>query len=154
MDNERKEINILQVNVQSIFKHKEEIHRTLIGGSYAAALISETWTKQEDEQSKKYCISGYNKVLTSRHDGYGGAAIYIHKDYGFQTLTIPPTSHGSQCAAIYVPLLKLVLAAVYSAPSIPLQDFRQDLNLILTELARFPKVIVGGDFNCHHTQWH
>lgn len=103
----KKEIKIMQVNIQSVSKHKEELQRTLATGQYTAALVSETWTKADRETSKQYNISGFNKVLKSRHDGYGGAAIYLHRDFGFQTIDMPATSDGSQCVAIYVPILKL-----------------------------------------------
>lgn len=153
MDSRKKGIKIIQCNIQSVSKHKEELQRTLMTGSYTAAFLSETWSKPENENSRMYNISGYNRVLNSRHDGYGGAAIYIHKDYGFQHISIPLTSDGTQSVAIYVPILKIVFAAVYFSPSIPLNDLQQDINLILTALAKFPKVIFGGDFNCHHTLW-
>lgn len=52
-------IKIIQCNIQSLRKHKEELQRVLIGEEYSVALLQETWTQELHENSSRYRISGF-----------------------------------------------------------------------------------------------
>ena len=62
------EFKLMQCNIQSLYKHKDELLRMLTLGDYAAAFVSETWTDSGLENTSKYDITGYHKFLKSRHD--------------------------------------------------------------------------------------
>ena len=45
-------LKLLQLNIQSLDKNKDELARTLIKDKYDVAFVSESWTKIEYEKLK------------------------------------------------------------------------------------------------------
>lgn len=146
-------MKILQSNVQSFRKNKEEISRILNQENYEVAILTETWYKFEEETTRAYNISGYHKVLHSRADGYGGVGIYIRNHYNYQQIQISSQSEQIQIAAVKILRTNTVIAGIYVAPSVTTNEFEADLHAILMQLSMYPKVIFGGDVNCHHIAW-
>lgn len=146
-------MKILQSNVQSFRKNKEEISRLLSRDNYDVAILSETWSKIEEESSRAYNLSGYHKVLNSRADGYGGIGIYIRNHLNFQQIQIRSQADLIQVAAVKILRTNTVVAGIYVAPSITTNQFEAELHAIVMQLNRYPKVIFGGDVNCHHFAW-
>lgn len=146
-------MKILQSNVQSFRKNKEEIYRIVSQENYDVAILTETWYKVEEETTRAYNLSGYHKVLQSRADGYGGTGIYIRNHYNYQQLQIRCRSEQIQIAAVKILRTNTVVAGIYVAPSITTNDFDTDMQSILMQLSTYPKVIFGGDVNCHHFAW-
>lgn len=143
----------MQCNIQSVAKNKDELQRTLLDKSYAAAFLSETWTQTSLEGTNKYNITGYNKFLKSRNDNYGGSAIYLRQDLAYVEIDTPPTSEFIQLVMVRLICLDLVMVSVYIAPQIPNNLLETDLKSIFHCLANFTKVVIGGDFNAHSSVW-
>lgn len=147
------EFKLLQCNIQSLSKHKDELNRILITDNYSAAFVSETWTNQTFEHTSKYNIYRYHKFLHSRNDHYGGSAIFLHQDFSYSNINLPSVSELTQVIAIRVVSLDIVLVSIYIAPSITKPNLIADLKNIFSALRSHKKVILGGDFNAHHQEW-
>lgn len=146
-------MKFLQYNIQSLQKNKQELHRVLLDSKYDVALLTETWTKPGEEGDKKYLISQYHSVLKSRMDGYGGAGILLKRSYNYINLDLRLQSNMIQCVAIRIPSKNLVIASVYAPPSVTAPELESDLNSLTLQLQAFRRVIISGDFNCHHILW-
>lgn len=146
-------IKIIQCNIQSLKKHREELQRVLIGEDYSVALLQETWTQELYETSTCYKISGYHSVFDSREDGYGGSAIFIKNSFNYRKVVIDNLSGNSQAVAIAIPKSQIVVVSVYLAPSVTAEDFEEDITKIFESLRNYRKVIIGGDWNAHHIAW-
>ncbi|XP_055528054.1 uncharacterized protein LOC129720591 [Wyeomyia smithii] len=144
---------LLQCNIQSLVKNKEELQHVLMVGDYSAALISETWTKLELESTSKYNISRYHRFLKSRFDNYGGCAIFLKDSLGYTTINLPSTSNSMQTVAIKVCSWNMVLVSIYVAPSITNTEFETDISNLFYFLKQFSRVLIAGDLNCHHITW-
>ena len=144
---------ILQCNVQSVFKNKDEISRVLQQGNCVAAILSETWTALEMEDSKKYNIPKYHRILQSREDGYGGVAIYLRNDLGYLPIQLPTLNKYTQAVAIRVLRLNIIIVSVYFSPSLTASQFEDDVLKILDSVRNERRVIIGGDWNAHHEIW-
>lgn len=77
----------------------------MIGSNYAAALLSETWSRIELETTKRYNVSRYKTILSSRDDGYG---IYLRNDLSYQPIDLPRMNHYTQVVAVKVAKLNTV----------------------------------------------
>lgn len=145
------ELKIFQCNIQSLQKNKEELSRILIQDQYHVALISETWSKKELEDTK-YKISNFYTYLDSRADGKGGAAIFINKKYKTREISIP-TFDKIQCLARQIVSLDLVVVSIYISPNVNNTELKANLKQIFDKIKCYRKVFVGGDFNAHHFTW-
>lgn len=144
-------LKFLQLNIQSLEKHKDELARTLIKEKYDVAFITESWTKKEYEKLK-YKVPGYFTYLDSRDDGYGGAGLII--DRNIRTCEVEIASYPKiQVIARKIVNMDIVIVSIYVAPNVFHLDLKDKLKSIFRKLAHYPKVLVGGDFNCHHTSW-
>ena len=141
---------ILQTNVQSLRCRVNELQYELTKEKYDAALISETWTN--GDVSRKFNITNYNKIIKSRHDGYGGVAIYIAKDHYWQHIDINDLN-SVETVAVFIPKLKMALVSVYIAPNSTRTETFEELKIIFEKLKDYPKVMIGGDFNGKHQIW-
>lgn len=146
-------LKILQCNIQSVYKNKEEISRVLREGNFVVAMLSETWTALDLEDTNKYSISKYHRILCSREDGYGGAAVYIRNDYGYQPISLPALNKHTQAVAVKVLKLNLVIVSVYFSPALTGEAFEEDVTKIFDSLRNERRVLVGGDWNAHHQIW-
>lgn len=66
---------ILQTNITSLKKNRDELERILNAKQITIACITETWLTDNDTQKNN--LSNYNLINNNRDDGYGGTAIYI-----------------------------------------------------------------------------
>lgn len=77
-------LNILQANVQSYRKNKDEIEHIIKMEKINIACIQETWIKEKDNTK----ITGYNIITENREEGYGGSAIIRKKGMKFKQIKI------------------------------------------------------------------
>lgn len=145
------EIKIFQLNIQSFEKNKEELTRALIIENYNVVLLSETWSKIELESSK-YSVPGFFTFLDSRDDGYGGAGILINKKLKSRGITLPNLPKIQAVARLIV-AHDIVVMSVYAAPNISHFALKQGVESLLQAVRGYRKVLVGGDFNAHHSAW-
>ncbi|KAF4527282.1 hypothetical protein B566_EDAN007003 [Ephemera danica] len=115
--------------------------------------ISETKFKYLTNQVYKH----YNLIHSSNLNGQAGIAFLVRRNLSFQTIDINVCSATLNAMVITVNINSLILTIIliYSAPTAPLT--LNNLNNILTK-SRFQssysnKLIIGGDFNAHHTLW-
>lgn len=146
-------LKILQCNVQSLSQHKAEIQRALVQGGYEIALLSETWTNEALEQTRKYHISNYHFIAQSRHDNYGGVAIFLQQDLNYRKVHFPSLSDFTQICGVSILSLDLIVISIYISPSIPSDKFGEDINKILDSLRPYSRILLGGDINAHHHLW-
>lgn len=146
-------MKVVQANVQSLKKNKEEILRVLNDINYDIGVFSETWTRPGEEASRAYRISGYHQILAARSDGYGGVGVYVHMKYNYQQIDVSVQSEQIQIIAVNVMKLNIIIVGVYVAPSISANDFETEINSILSQFEKYTRVIIAGDFNCHHYSW-
>lgn len=95
-------MKVVQANVQSLKKNKEEILRVLNDINYDIGVFSETWTRPGEEASRAYRISGYHQILAARSDGYGGVGVYVHMKYNYQQIDVSVQSEQIQIIAVNV----------------------------------------------------
>ncbi|XP_062703499.1 uncharacterized protein LOC134285957 [Aedes albopictus] len=131
---------------------EDELLRVLNDVNYDVGVFSETWTRPGEEASRAYRISGY-QILTARPDGYGGVGVYVQMKYNYQQISVTVQSDQIQIVAVKVLRLDVVIVGVYVAPSVPSNVFEAELNSIIAQLERFNRIIIAGDFNCHHYSW-
>lgn len=144
---------LIQVNIQSLTKNKEEFQRSLLGSDYSAALLSETWTNSDLESTNKYNISRYHRFFNSREDNYGGVGIYLKQDWGYMEIAFPQLNRATQVVGVKIVRLDMAIVSVYVAPSITRQELEEDLTKIFESVKKYNKIIIGGDFNGHHFSW-
>lgn len=135
------------------FKNKAEIHRVMTGSDYSIAILSETWTQENFEDSNKYNMSGFHFIPHSRNDGYGGAGILLTNNLSYTRIPLTGMSRLTQAVSIHVNYLDIVVTAVYVSPSITAAEFENDMHFIFTSLRNLRRIIIGGDFNAHHFGW-
>lgn len=144
-------LKILQVNIQSLEKNKEEISRVLIKDEYDVAFISESWSKKEFETTK-YKIPGFFTFLDSRDDGFGGAGVILSKKLKSREIELPKFPK-LQAVARNIVSLNIVVLSLYAAPCVSHSDLKEALKLIFDEIRSYKRAIIGGDFNAHHLAW-
>lgn len=144
---------IFQANIQSLHKNKAELQRILTGSNYTAAILSETWTSKQLEDSNRYNITNFHFIPDSRYDERGGSGILLSNNMNYQKITMPTTSKHTQVVAVRIIQFDLILSSIYICPSISVGDYEEDIKKIFATLENYKKVIIGGDFNSHHFAW-
>lgn len=141
---------ILQNNVQSLRKNKNELAHELHERKIDVALLSEIWT---DENNVEFLnVSNYHKILKPREKLGGGVGIFLRDVYNYIPLDLT-SSEMFEVVGVRVPLHDLTLVSVYINPRIRAPDLEVGLNTLEVETARYTKILVGGDFNAHNTLW-
>lgn len=144
---------IFQANIQSLHKNKAELQRILTGSNYTAAVLSETWTSKQLENSNRYNITNFHFIPESRYDDRGGSGIFLSSNMNYQKIPMPITSKDTQVVTIRIIQFDLILSSIYICPSITVEDYEEDIKKIFATLENYKKVIIGGDFNSHHFAW-
>lgn len=150
MNTNLKQFSIIQANVQSLLEKKDELIEILKSTPHLAMLLSETWTIEE--QTRKYNIVGYNKIIKSRSDGYGGVAIYLNNSLAYKILDLG-YSWNFEVVGIHIEAINLVLVSLYVNPSINIREFKESMKNLLNQINSFDRIIIGGDLNAHHRAW-
>lgn len=133
---------ILQNNVQSLNKNKNEVAHELHERKIDIALLSEIWS---DDNNVEYLnISNYHNILKARQTA-GDVYNYIELD-----LTSNEMFEG---VGINIPLHDLTLVSIYINPRIQAAELTAGLSTLEIETARYTKLLIGGDFNSHNTVW-
>lgn len=114
-------------------------------------LLQETFTKKEE---CTYRLQDYKGVLKSREDGHGGLAIYVKENIRVEIIEFPNLKY-IEVLAIEFKNNKYFIINLYAKPQLKSEEFKSDLKKILIEVEKYRDyvVIVGGDFNAHHSDW-
>lgn len=141
------QFNIVQWNAQSIKNNKPFLETLLYSQKVSCALISETWLKSKDN----FQISGYNIARQDRPDGYGGSCILIKNGIPFSILNCQNNNPQTQICAIQIVIdnKKINLVSIYSSPKHKTSALMWS-NIFLQFSGL---ILIGGDFNAHHTTW-
>lgn len=143
-------LHILQTNIQSLYAHKDELEFELKNSKFQVALLSETFT--DDLETKNYNISGYNKILKSRGDKYGGVGIFLKNKLRYQLLNFNST-HNFEVVGVKLNKINLIIVSMYINPRISFQEYRIGWQELMDKLKNESKVIIGGDMNSHNIVW-
>lgn len=141
------ELKVLQTNIQSLKKNKEELRHLLIQDEYSVACLQEIWTKPEE----KIKLAGFNIIQDSREDGYGGSAIVIKKGLRYKRKEVVDKIESIQVTGIELLDTKINIISVYVSPRATVLEIAEMIRQIDNHLNN--KTIVVGDFNSHHTYW-
>lgn len=144
-------INILQSNLNSLIKNKDEAARIMIAKQITIGCFMETWLN--DKNTSKAKISNYNIVHNNREDGYGGTAIYIKKGIKFKTIQANINNSHIQTTEIHIIQPQMTIITAYAAPCTPIQTFKNHISDILKNSQHQTKTFIAADWNCHHTMW-
>ena len=144
-------ITILQTNIISLNKNKDELERILKAQNITAACIMETWLDSETQKKSK--ITNYNLIANNRADGYGGTAIYIRKDIKYRTKNRFTYDNDIQITEILLIENKLTIIAMHAAPTTNITKFKTVIEQILNDPNTSTKTFIATDLNCHHTAW-
>jgi len=147
----QKEISLLQTNITSLKRNKEELERMMNANKITIACITETWMKEEEVN--KVNVSNYNLVTSNREDGYGGSAIYIRKNLAYKVIKHDIKDKEVQITEIKLTREKINIVSVYMSPQLKINRFRENVSKLLHNRSGNQKNIITGDLNCHHKIW-
>ena len=135
---------ITTFNANSLTNQKCEIIAYLKQHNVDVLLIQETHL----DRTCTFKIPNYTTYRNDRDRHGGGTAVVIRSKIKHQ-LAILPDCTSLELTAIQIPDLQTTIISAYKRPSVKLLE--TDLkNLLKTDV----KVIIGGDLNCKHTNWH
>ena len=140
-------INIISVNVHSMFHKMHEICHIARAYSPYVIHIQETWLSEAISDSA-VSAPGYRSYRIFRNDrtsGFGGVATYIATGLRY-SIHIPqqPEGYESIWITLKLPSLDLNVINIYRPPKCNAQDFLDSLE---RDLANRRNVILSGDFN-------
>uniref|UniRef100_A0A6M2DDB3 Putative rna-directed dna polymerase from mobile element jockey n=1 Tax=Xenopsylla cheopis TaxID=163159 RepID=A0A6M2DDB3_XENCH len=141
-------IKIAQWNANGVTQHKNELEVFLKLNQIDILLISES----HFTNSSYFRILNYNTYNTNHPDGrgHGGSAILIKNNLKHHVL--PPFQKEylqATIIAIETKLFNISIVATYCPPKhkILFNEFNEFFSVL------GDKFIIGGDFNCKHTDW-
>lgn len=141
------QLNIVQWNAQSINSNKHAFSYFLHEYNIHVALLCETWLKPH----MRFSIKGYNIVRLDSGNTHNGVAILIHNSLQFSKID---TLNDDSIQNIAIRLKygnnkEISLVSFYSPGNASFTKYKFD-NLI----RNIPgPLLVGGDFNAHHSAW-
>lgn len=139
---------ILQSNIQSLTKNKNELAHELYTGKYEAALLTEIWTNENTIASSN--IAGYHKILKPRLAGIGGGVgIYLRDAYNYVPLDLS-SNEMLEIIGITIPNRDLSLISIYVNPRITMSELNSGMDKFLLEIDNRKNILIGGDFNAHN----
>lgn len=146
---------ILQSNIQSLTKNKNELAHELHAKIVDVALLSEIWTNENTIASTN--ITGYHKILKSRLvvtglGTGGGVGIYLREVYNYIPLELT-TSEMFEVIGINIPSKNLNIVSVYINPRITVSELMLGVEKLLAETQALKNLLIGGDFNAHNEAW-
>lgn len=142
---------ILQSNIQSLTKNKNELAHELHSRKLDVALLSEIWTNENTIASAN--ITGYHKILKPRLVGVGGGVgIFLRDVYNYIPLELT-TSEMLEVIGITVPSKNLNLVSIYINPRIKTPELSTSLEKLFDETRTLKNLLIGGDFNAHNEVW-
>lgn len=144
---------IIHQNVQSLGNCVDTITALLEEHSNCKCLcISEHWRKAD--QLKATSISNFNLAsYFCRKNGYGGVAVYLHKDITFsrkRKIDNLSVEGVFECAWVEFNLKNelFVIAVIYRSPKSDIKLFLKKLELLLVKIIKENiNIFIAGDFN-------
>ena len=152
------EFSVLHFNARSICNKFSEVEAEIKVSGARVICITETWLKSASFKGQ-YCIEGYDAFFNNRNIKTGGGAM-IFVDNSLPALQLTPEVTSKDAFNIYAisfghQRTKTVIAVVYRAPRANYCDTKamfSQLDAILTRSS--DQIIVVGDFNVPHMDWH
>lgn len=148
--NKKTTTSSLQWNARSIRGKKEEISIMNLVRDHDIILLTETWLKPEEPSY----ISNYNIVRKDRQDTNGGGlAIAVKTIISFEVLSDFFEIKGQiDTLAIKINTNQgpIIFATTYVSP---LLRIRKNTWKSLLKQPHNGSLLIGGDFNTHHTLW-
>lgn len=155
--NEQEKINftnIIQINIKSIKAHKNELETFLGEMKTDFALLQETNLNSSEE----FSISKYEFISKPRKNKKGGGVgILVHKSYAYEKIKIKKVS-PIEIIGIKTKIknLEYHIFSIYIPPKsqqVTLKKVSESFSKIIENLQKHERIIIGGDFNSHHTSW-
>ena len=119
--------------------------------------VTETWAKN-DEPDSFYTVDGYSLHRADRTDQAGGGVIlYIRRDIPHNQLQMQLGNTAGESVWLTAKLstCNLAIGGIYRAPRTEEREFCRHLEMNIREsLATSDHVLLLGDFNAKHSQWH
>lgn len=143
-------LKILQHNLRSFRSNKDELENFVQNNNYDIILLSETWTKIEDESF--YKINRMKLYFEHGINGYRGVAIAIKPEIKHELVQLNVDMRSVEAICIRLMEENIYLVSIY-VPEANNLDIRSDLEM-LTSALKDKKTIYAGDFNSHSSLWH
>lgn len=148
-------LKIVHLNINSLrsVNKRQELSLFLIKHKPDILLLNET------KLNNKHNISfeGYNFIRNDRPNNLGGGGTGILLKSNLQFIECSPLIFNSiECTLIRLPLRnnsEIIVAAIYVAKDMQNTVDVNDLNKILNLMTVNSSIVLGGDFNSHHTFW-
>ena len=147
--------NILQWNVRSLIARLLTLQHLLSYNKCSIALLSETWLLP----TRLFNIPDFSCFRSDREDGYGGAAILIHKSMRSRSIPIDVITRNSfsnfkiDIVGVEVSLPNSTSPTVFWSCYIPSNtNIPSNIWVSLFSLVK-RNSFLGGDFNAFHPAW-
>lgn len=142
------QIKIIQWNAEGILCNRHVLTKFLLENKIHIAIISETWLRPEQH----FNIKGYNIERNDSGNTRNGVAIIIDNSLSYKKIpTYSDNSLQNLCIRTSINNKNISIASFY-CPTVCTPRFNK--NKFSTIIENIPKpMIVGGDFNAHHTIW-
>jgi exonuclease III len=147
-------IKIIQLNIKSLKQNKEELVNFLSEEKKDVGLLQETNLNKNDEIE----INKYKLVRKDRNKTKGGGVgLIINKKLNYEIIKVKEVT-PIEIIGIKTKINDTTynIFSIYIPPSsqkITCKVMQSKLEKILNELKNYENVILGGDFNSHHTSW-
>lgn len=142
---------IMHVNARSILSKMQDFQLLIRKIPVNFVALSEPWLNKDTEAQLQ--LLGYNVVYNFREDRIGGGvAIMVKEGIKFWPLDLEITPKHNTYEAIFIQVQQqkgtdLVIGVVYRPPSQPLQEFNDDLAVLIQILSKRKRRVLIGDFN-------
>lgn len=145
-------LNILSINVNSIISNKRryDLQLLLKAINPTICLVQETRLQHRH----KTHFDGYHTVRNDQD--HLGVAILIKDTIQFKQipLTTHPNTFITSAVAIKTHNIKILVINIYCPQGIRAVDYSAAIGKLTDTHTQFDHVIIGGDFNARHTDWH
>lgn len=130
----RNKLDELELNIQNILKNNSQnlIH-----------IIALNEVRLHEHITKYFNIPNYTSFFQTRHDGYGGCALFVHDGINC-SLVEKKSVHNIEILSVHITALNSTLAIVYKQPSVDNELF---LGTIESFIANKRNLFLIGDFN-------
>lgn len=145
----RKNLKILQLNINGLKDKKDELEVFLNDNNFNAAILSET----HGNPNEKVNIANFNIIKCHRiENNWGGVAILVKKNLNVRPLNFPQMEF-LEVIGLYIKECEINLISIYLPPNKPINAVRKDISDLMVFTDGLQNVVMGGDFNAHNTYW-
>lgn len=140
-------MNILQYNIQSLRKNKNNLEFYINKWNINICILSEIFNFDENESAS--FIPNFNIIVRKRQDNYGGVAIALKKDIKFKKINLNTPLDIIICETTNLST-NFTIVSVYFPHSVKGNEIKNELFKLLTFLNGKSNVIIAGDFNARN----